>query len=134
MTQNSDLEMTDCAQNPALFSSQYMEKFDITSWREENPDYSKKDLREAKVQHKKNSALAVGEAKKICAACPLLEQCAKTALRKPPGTVFGVVGGMTREERVKFHGRSDITYAEIFANATGDDVSATAALLVKNYS
>lgn len=43
------------------------------------------------------------KALRICARCPVQEECLEESLRVYPLAFFGVAGGMTAEERKKFH-------------------------------
>lgn len=45
------------------------------------------------------SCLSVTEAKEICQACPVRQQCAELALTRPEIAPFGIWGGLTEWER-----------------------------------
>ncbi|MGW1158455.1 WhiB family transcriptional regulator [Streptomyces sp. NPDC002513] len=48
-----------------------------------------------------DSKTGITAAKRICAACPVREECLAEALRAEDGSRYGVYGGLTKEERAE---------------------------------
>lgn len=86
--------------NQTLFSSPLLEDFSRVTYKEDNPHASSAQIASARELHERLSVTTTAQAKAVCAQCPLLASCLKSALALGPDAIYGVVGGLTREERI----------------------------------
>lgn len=91
-----------CSTNINLFLSPYMEPFDEKEYREENPDTTSQEMEAAKNDHSKKHYTKIMEAKGMCLACPVLNECSKWVSQQDED-VYGVVAGLTEAERASVH-------------------------------
>lgn len=104
----------DSEKGRAIFDSPFLADFVEEEFYEENPEATYTDKVLAKSQHEENRVLAEAEAKERCNSCSFRESCLQNARELEehnvnidelddedalPLLMFGVVGGLTQDER-----------------------------------
>lgn len=97
----------DCVNQP-LFLLPFLEPFDAKEYQEEYPAATPQETEAAQNDHLKKYYVKIAEAKSICMACPVLQECSKWAAEQDE-EVYGVVAGLTEAERKKENFELDIT-------------------------
>lgn len=100
----TDLSNGTCVTNKeigAAFLSELLSPFNEEAYAEDHPSITYLQLQKKNDEHTRAYVQASIAAKQVCAACPVLEQC-RSAVLNTKDAVYGVVGGLTQEERISF--------------------------------
>lgn len=92
-----------CVANRSIFDSRFLTDFDPDDYLEDHAGVSENEIKKNEVLHLISQNMMIREAKQLCATCPVLDKCKSWALSEETDNqrIFGVVGGMSEEERLE---------------------------------